>query len=128
MPDGVWRSAGPAQAPGPRQIPAARTSAAVFGNRAPCRPNCCGSPWPAMTPLLEVLATRVRRRSGAGNSSLFKSGPLPVTMDAKKPKVIVTRKLPDPVETRTRELFDTELNLTDDPLTRVQLEDAVGRA
>src|SRR4249919_1364475 len=49
-------------------------------------------------------------------------------MAAKKPKVIVTRKLPDPVETRMRELFDTELNLTDTPLTRAQLEDAVGRA
>jgi lactate dehydrogenase-like 2-hydroxyacid dehydrogenase len=49
-------------------------------------------------------------------------------MAAKKPKVIVTRKLPDPVETRMRELFDTELNLTDTPLTRAQLEDAVARA
>ena len=49
-------------------------------------------------------------------------------MAARKPKVIVTRKLPDPVETRMRELFDTELNLTDAPLTRAQLEDIVGRA
>jgi lactate dehydrogenase-like 2-hydroxyacid dehydrogenase len=49
-------------------------------------------------------------------------------MAARKPKVIVTRKLPDPVETRMRELFDTELNLTDTPLTRAQLEDAVARA
>src|SRR5260221_14186283 len=49
-------------------------------------------------------------------------------MAAKKPKVIVTRKLPDPVETRMRELFDTELNLTDTPLTRAQLEDAISRA
>ena len=49
-------------------------------------------------------------------------------MPARKPKVIVTRKLPDPVETRMRELFDTELNLTDTPLTRAQLEDAVARA
>ena len=32
-------------------------------------------------------------------------------MAARKPKVIVTRKLPDAVETRMRELFDTELNL-----------------
>jgi lactate dehydrogenase-like 2-hydroxyacid dehydrogenase len=49
-------------------------------------------------------------------------------MAARKPKVIVTRKLPDPVETRMRELFDAELNLTDQPLTREQLIDAVGRA
>jgi glyoxylate reductase len=49
-------------------------------------------------------------------------------MAARKPKVIVTRKLPDPVETRMRELFDTELNLTDAPMTRAQLSDAVARA
>ena len=49
-------------------------------------------------------------------------------MAARKPKVIVTRKLPDPVETRMRELFDTELNLTDEPMSRAQLSDAVGRA
>src|SRR5438270_12722752 len=49
-------------------------------------------------------------------------------MPARKPKVIVTRKLPDPVETRMRELFDAELNLTDAPMSRAQLEDAVGRA
>ncbi|HEV7385744.1 MAG TPA: D-glycerate dehydrogenase [Phenylobacterium sp.] len=49
-------------------------------------------------------------------------------MAARKPKVIVTRKLPDPVETRMRELFDTELNLSDTPMTRAQLSDAVGRA
>jgi glyoxylate reductase len=49
-------------------------------------------------------------------------------MAARKPKVIVTRKLPDPVETRMRELFDTELNLTDGPMGRAALEDAVGRA
>ena len=29
----------------------------------------------------------------------------------KKPKVYITRKLPDIVETRMRELFDAELNL-----------------
>ena len=49
-------------------------------------------------------------------------------MAARKPKVIVTRKLPDPVETRMRELFDTELNLTDKPMTQAELEAAVARA
>jgi glyoxylate reductase len=48
-------------------------------------------------------------------------------MAARKPKVIVTRKLPDPVETRMRELFDTELNMTDGPMSPEQLADAVGR-
>jgi glyoxylate reductase len=49
-------------------------------------------------------------------------------MPARKPKVIVTRKLPDPVETRMRELFDAELNLSDQPMSRAALEEAVGRA
>jgi glyoxylate reductase len=49
-------------------------------------------------------------------------------MPARKPKVIVTRKLPDPVETRMRELFDAELNLADAPMGRKALVDAVGRA
>jgi len=49
-------------------------------------------------------------------------------MAARKPKVIVTRKLPDPVETRMRELFDTELNLTDAPLGREGLIAAFQRA
>ncbi|CAN7146851.1 D-glycerate dehydrogenase [Phenylobacterium sp. LjRoot164] len=49
-------------------------------------------------------------------------------MAARKPKVIVTRRLPDPVETRMRELFDTELNLDDVPLDREALIKAVQRA
>ena len=48
-------------------------------------------------------------------------------MAARKPKVIVTRKLPEAVETRMRELFDTELNLTDEPMSRAALAEAVGR-
>ncbi|MDG2521461.1 D-glycerate dehydrogenase [Caulobacter segnis] len=49
-------------------------------------------------------------------------------MAARKPKVVVTRKLPDPVETRMRELFDTELNLEDTPMSVDQLVDAMSRA
>jgi lactate dehydrogenase-like 2-hydroxyacid dehydrogenase len=49
-------------------------------------------------------------------------------MAPRKPKVIVTRKLPDSVETRMRELFDTELNVTDQPMSREALVDAVQRA
>jgi lactate dehydrogenase-like 2-hydroxyacid dehydrogenase len=48
-------------------------------------------------------------------------------MASRKPKVIVTRKLPDMVETRMRELFDTELNVSDEPMTRKALVEAVGR-
>jgi len=38
-------------------------------------------------------------------------------MAPRKPKVIVTRKLPDAVETRMRELFDTDLNVSDEPMS-----------
>ncbi|MFS8048482.1 2-hydroxyacid dehydrogenase [Rhizobium sp. BR 314] len=43
----------------------------------------------------------------------------------KKPKVYVTRKLPDAVETRMRELFDAELNIDDRPRTKDELIQAV---
>jgi glyoxylate reductase len=49
-------------------------------------------------------------------------------MPVRKPKVIVTRKLPDAVETRMRELFDAELNLEDRPMSAEELADAVSRA
>ncbi|HEY2707793.1 MAG TPA: D-glycerate dehydrogenase [Caulobacteraceae bacterium] len=49
-------------------------------------------------------------------------------MAARKPKVVVTRKLPDPVETRMRELFDTELNLDDKPMDAAALAAAIQRA
>jgi glyoxylate reductase len=45
-----------------------------------------------------------------------------------KYKVIVTRKLPDAVETRLMELFDTQLNLNDRPLTHDELIIAVQSA
>ena len=46
----------------------------------------------------------------------------------KKPLVVVTRKLPDMVETRMRELFDARLNLDDAPMTQDALADAVRTA
>lgn len=45
-----------------------------------------------------------------------------------KPRVIVTRKLPDPIETRMGELFDTKLNPEDREFTRAELIDAVAEA
>jgi glyoxylate reductase len=42
-----------------------------------------------------------------------------------KPTVIVTRKLPDPVETRMRELFETRLNIDDKPMTQAELVEAM---
>ena len=38
-----------------------------------------------------------------------------------KPKVVLTRKLPDSIETRMRELFDAELSSDDQPLSADQL-------
>ena len=46
----------------------------------------------------------------------------------KKPLVVVTRKLPERVETRMRELFDTRLNLDDVPMTQAELVEAAKTA
>ena len=46
----------------------------------------------------------------------------------KKPLVVVTRKLPDTVETRMRELFDARLNLDDKPMSQAELTEAVKTA
>jgi glyoxylate reductase len=48
--------------------------------------------------------------------------------DKKKPLVVVTRKLPDVIETRMMELFDTRLNPDDVPLTPAQMQDAMNIA
>ncbi len=45
-------------------------------------------------------------------------------MPQEKPVVVVTRKLPDPIETRMMELFDTRLNRDDRPLTREDIVEA----
>jgi len=46
-------------------------------------------------------------------------------MPHSKPLVIVTRKLPDVIETRMMELFDTRLNVTDDAMSQADLIEAV---
>jgi glyoxylate reductase len=46
----------------------------------------------------------------------------------KKPLVVVTRKLPDSIEIRMRELFDARLNLDDTPMTPDRLAEAVRSA
>jgi len=45
-----------------------------------------------------------------------------------RPVVIVTQKLPDAIETRMMELFDTTLNDSDEPMTKAQMIDAVKTA
>ncbi|MBE9558291.1 MAG: D-glycerate dehydrogenase [Proteobacteria bacterium] len=46
----------------------------------------------------------------------------------RKPLVIVTRKLPDVIETRLMELFDTQLNLDDKPMSQAELVKAAQEA
>ncbi len=49
-------------------------------------------------------------------------------MPLKRLSVVVTRRLPDPVETRLKELFDVELRDEDTPLSREELVAAMKRA
>ncbi|MEG2728984.1 2-hydroxyacid dehydrogenase [Brevundimonas sp.] len=49
-------------------------------------------------------------------------------MSVRKLNVVLTRRLPDAVETRMRELFNAELNLTDQPMGREALAAALQRA
>lgn len=49
-------------------------------------------------------------------------------MGRKKPLVIVTRKLPDVIETRMCELFDARLNINDKPMPRTALAEAMQTA
>lgn len=46
----------------------------------------------------------------------------------KKPLVVVTRKLPDSIETRMRELFETRLNIDDKPMSQADLVAAMKTA
>jgi glyoxylate reductase len=49
-------------------------------------------------------------------------------MSKAKPLVIVTRRLPEGVETRMRELFQTQLNVDDRPMTQAELVEALRSA
>jgi len=49
-------------------------------------------------------------------------------MPSKRPLVIVTRRLPDAIETRMMELFDARLNLEDQKLSQSELIEAVKQA
>ena len=61
-----------------------------------------------------------------GNPKIARSRERPMTKT--KPLVIVTRRLPDAIETRMMELFDTRLNLDDQPMTSAQLIEAAKEA
>src|SRR5947209_14591185 len=49
-------------------------------------------------------------------------------MSRKKPLVVVTRRLPEGVETRMRELFDARLNLQDSAMSEAEIVDAMKEA
>jgi glyoxylate reductase len=49
-------------------------------------------------------------------------------MSKKKPLVVVTRRLPESVETRMRELFDARLNIDDKPMSESEIVDAMREA
>jgi glyoxylate reductase len=49
-------------------------------------------------------------------------------MPKKKPVIVVTRRLPDIVETRMRELFDARLNVEDRAMSQTELAEAVKMA
>src|SRR6516162_11392445 len=49
-------------------------------------------------------------------------------MTKKKPLVVVTRRLPELVETRMRELFDSRLNLDDKPMSQAEIVEAMREA
>ncbi|PLX33002.1 MAG: D-glycerate dehydrogenase [Hyphomicrobiales bacterium] len=49
-------------------------------------------------------------------------------MSSRKPLVIITRKLPDIIETRMCELFETRLNVDDAPMRRSELKRAMAEA
>ncbi len=49
-------------------------------------------------------------------------------MSNKKPRVVITRKLPDAIETRMMELFDVQLNLDDTPMSNAELIEAMKTA
>jgi len=49
-------------------------------------------------------------------------------MTKRKPLVVVTRRLPEFVETRMRELFDARLNLEDKPMSEIEIVEAMREA
>jgi glyoxylate reductase len=49
-------------------------------------------------------------------------------MPKRKPRVVVTRRLPEVIETRMRELFDARLNLDDKPMSEAEIAEAMREA
>ncbi len=53
---------------------------------------------------------------------------MPADTPHAKPAVVVTRKLPETIETRLMELFDAQLNASDKPMTRAAIKKATAKA
>src|SRR5262249_33807489 len=119
---------------------AAPPTAAAFCGACPCAAAAVVS----MT--ATVISTRRFRRRGRGSRTeriggdyrrgrggddrkrAAKYSLISRNMPLKRPLVIVTRKLPDVIETRLMELFDARLNLDDTPFTAAQLKAALAEA
>ena len=69
-----------------------------------------------------------RKKAAAQPSKPAKSADRTKAAPPVRPRVIVTRRLPEAVETRMAELFDIDLNLSDEPMSRKALEAAVADA
>src|SRR6476646_5494064 len=88
---------------------------------------------PSQDDALSREAGSVRKGGAPGYGRNPLRGALPASIlagpfMAERPIVIVTRKLPDVVETRLRELFDARLNLDDRPFSREELIEAAKTA
>src|SRR5476651_1424013 len=75
------------------------------------------------TPALATAGSGSDRRKGRKSNAPGSRMP-----KLKKPVVVITRKLPDIVETRMRELFDARLNLDDQPMSQSDLAETVRTA
>ncbi len=53
---------------------------------------------------------------------------MPAATPPAKPVIVVTRKLPEAIETRLMELFDARLNASDEPMTRAAIKKSTAKA
>ena len=53
---------------------------------------------------------------------------MPAATPPAKPVIVVTRKLPEAIETRLKELFDARLNASDEPMTRAAIKKTTAKA
>ena len=70
------------------------------------------------------MADRVSQHAAAG-LEVRREASMP---SKTKPRVVVTRRLPDNIETRMMELFDCRLNIDDEPMSQQQLAQAAREA